>query len=138
MNQTVPDKFWPNQEAIGKRFDFFGDTFATEVVGLIDRSLWAARMGAGLVAVFGILALGLSAIGLYGVVAYTVAQRTSAWHSDGVGGAAGGCVLDGDPAGASVLVGSGVAIGLSAAFGLGRLIENVLFGVSPADCARSR
>ena len=34
INQTMADRFWPGQEAVGKRFTFFGDADYTTVVGV--------------------------------------------------------------------------------------------------------
>ncbi|HZU21401.1 MAG TPA: ABC transporter permease [Terriglobales bacterium] len=34
INQTAARQFWPNQEAVGKRFRFFGDKDWTQVVGV--------------------------------------------------------------------------------------------------------
>jgi len=100
---------------------------------LIGRTLWAARMGAGLLALFGLLALALSTIGLYGVMAYTVTQRTSELGIRMALGARPADVFWMVIKQASVLVASGIALGLVAALALTRLVSKLLFGVSPTD-----
>jgi predicted permease len=39
INEAMAKKFWPNQEAIGRRFHFFGDTGLLEVVGIARNSV---------------------------------------------------------------------------------------------------
>ena len=43
---------------------------------VIRGNLWTARLGAMLLAVFGLLAVTLTSVGVYGVMAYSVTQRT--------------------------------------------------------------
>jgi predicted permease len=38
VNETMAKRHWPDQDPIGKRFKFFGDTFAVEIVGVAKDS----------------------------------------------------------------------------------------------------
>jgi predicted permease len=101
-----------------------------EVVG---SSLFAARMGAVLLATFGLLALLLAAVGLYGVMSYTVSRRTREIGIRMALGAQSGSVLRLVLNEGLRLVGSGVAAGLLIAAGATRLLASFLYGVNPLD-----
>ena len=99
----------------------------------IGASLYAPRMGAMLLSVFGGLALLLAALGVYGVLAFSISRRT---REIGIRMALG---ADRQRVFALVLregmwlVGIGLAIGLAAAYFSSASIEAFLFGVNTRD-----
>jgi putative ABC transport system permease protein len=201
VNEAMARRFWPNDDAVGKRFKFFGDDFLHEVVGVVknsdsinlgedprpvaylplsqnyagnltlhvrtnsdpeavlptvrrevqaldpnlplvavspisevlDQVLWAPRMGAALLAIFGLLALVLAAVGIYGVLGYSVTQRT---HEIGLRmalGAQRADVLKMVVGQGMALTLIGIAVGIGAAFLLTRFMESLLYGVTATD-----
>ena len=99
----------------------------------IESTLWQQRTAAGLIGVFGLLALGLSAIGIYGVIAHTVAQRTREIGIRMALGAGAQAVQRMILRQGLVLALTGVVVGLAAAFALTRLMSSFLYGVSATD-----
>jgi predicted permease len=93
-------------------------------------------MIATLTMLFGVLGLVLAAVGLYGVMAYTVEQRTSEIGVRMALGADRRGVVRMVLRGAFSQVGVGLALGIPAAIGAGRLMTNQLFGVKPWDPVR--
>ena len=201
VSEAMAKHFWPNEEALGKRFHFFGDTTLREIVGIVrdgivgqigeepqpniylpmtqdyspaatlqvrtaakpeavlanvrsqlqpldtnlpftnvqtieetlDQALWAPRMGAALLTLFGGVALILAAVGVYGVLSYSVNQQTREIGLRMAMGAQQGQVLRLIVGQGFRLTAAGLALGLLAAFGLMRLMESLLFGVSTHD-----
>jgi predicted permease len=200
-NEAMAKHFWPNENAIGKRFHFHGDAGLREIVGVvrntvennfgeepqpvaylplsqnyapaaillvrtsgrpetvissvrsqvqqldsnlaltnvqtigevIDQGLWAPRMGAALLAVFGGLALILAIIGVYGVLSYSVNQQTREIGIRMAMGAQTGRVLRLVVGQGMRLAGAGLILGLLVAFAAMRVLGSLLFGVSAHD-----
>jgi predicted permease len=86
-----------------------------------------------LVAIAAAVALLLGVVGVYGVVAYIVSQRT---NEIGVR-----LALGADPRTVTAMIvrqggavtAAGIAVGLAAALTVGRLIESLLYGITPGD-----
>jgi predicted permease len=202
VNETFARKFFPGQEAIGKRFNFTGpDKPFWEIIGvcgdgkyntlgeeqkpalfrpqwrdysttiaLVARTrndtrttlaamqrelrnldptlplysvktltehmkipLFPARMAAGALGSFGVLALVLAAVGIYGVMSYVVAGRTREIGLRMALGAQSGNVRGLILRQGMTLALIGSVIGLAIAFGATRLLKSVLYGVSASD-----
>ncbi len=201
VNETMAKQFWPDQDAIGKRFKFFGQDWWNEVIGIttdgkynfigenpqphiylsltqvfepavslhlrtsgdpatalgmarrevqeLDRvlpitnvftfgeilrqSLWAPRMGASLLVVFGLLSLVLAVIGIYGVMSYSVNQRTRELGLRMALGADQGDVLKLVVRQGVTLAALGIVVGLVLSLAATRLIGNLLFDVTARD-----
>jgi predicted permease len=200
-NEAMAMHFWPNENAIGKRFHFHGDPGLREIVGvvrntvennigeepqpvaylplaqnyspaaimlvrtngrpeavissvrsqvqqldsnlaltnvqtigeLLGQGLWAPRMGAALLAVFGGLALILAIIGVYGVLSYSVNQQTREIGIRMAMGAQTGRVLRLVVGQGMRLAAAGLVLGLIVAFAAMRVLGSLLFGVSSHD-----
>jgi len=201
VSEAMAKQFWPNQNAVGKRFHFFGETNLREVVGvvhntvvnaigeepqplaylpltqdfapavtmqvrtnarpqpviatvrshvqsldtnlaltnwntigeLLDQGLWAPRMGAALLTVFGGLALTLAVVGVYGVLSYSVNQQTREIGIRMAMGAQAGKVLRLVVKQGMRLAATGLVLGLLVAFAAMHVLSSLLFGVSAHD-----
>jgi putative ABC transport system permease protein len=97
---------------------------------IVSEDLSSEAIVAGLSLTFGGVAALLGCVGIYGVLAFLVVQRT---REIGIRIALG--AMQGDIGRlvlreAVILVAIGVAIGVPAAYGLGRLMDSMLYGVS--------
>jgi predicted permease len=95
--------------------------------------LFPSRLAAGLLGVFGVMALTLAIIGLYGVVSFAVSRRTQEVGIRMALGANTGAVVGMVVRGAMGVVLVGVATGLVAAWFLAQLLSWFLVGVQPRD-----
>jgi predicted permease len=102
---------------------------------VIEQALWGAKMGVGLLGVFGFLALGLASIGLYGIMAYSVNQRRREIGIRMALGAGQASVLRLILRQGMMLVICGVGIGLMLSILLGRVLSKFLYGVGASDPA---
>ncbi len=100
---------------------------------LVRDAMGPERLVASLLGMFALLALVLAVVGLYGVVSYNVNSRLREMGVRLALGASGGDV-GGLVVRASLgLVALGLGIGAAVALVLSRLMENLLFGVTPTD-----
>jgi ABC-type antimicrobial peptide transport system permease subunit len=99
----------------------------------VGQSLRRERLVATMTATFGVLATLLAVVGLYGVMSYTVARRTREIGLRMALGARPGNILRMIVREVLMLAGAGIAIGVPAAWWLGRLVATQLYGVVPTD-----
>jgi putative ABC transport system permease protein len=104
----------------------------TEVV---DRQLAGHRTPAMLLASFSALALLLAALGVYGLLAFVVAGRRSEFGLRLALGASRASIIALVVRRSLLWVSAGCAAGVASSLASGRLLANLLFGVSPHDPA---
>jgi putative ABC transport system permease protein len=103
------------------------------MVDTLEPQLRPWRLGAQLFTAFGLLALLVTVVGVFSVMSYSVSQRT---HEMGVRVALGARLADvlrlvvGE---GLAVIALGVVLGIGIALALGRLIESLLYGVTPRD-----
>jgi predicted permease len=99
----------------------------------MDIPLFPAKMAAGVLTSFGVLALLLAAVGIYGVMSYVVAGRTREIGLRMALGAQSADVLRLILRQGMLLAAIGTIIGLAIGFGGTRLLKTLLYGVSAVD-----
>jgi predicted permease len=102
---------------------------------IVSKSTAPRNLNMLLLGIFAGVALLLAALGIYGVMAYTVEQRTAEIGIRVALGARQTQMIGLIMRHGLVLAGIGVAIGLGAAYGLTRLLAQLLFGVTANDPA---
>ncbi|MCH8906304.1 MAG: FtsX-like permease family protein [Candidatus Heimdallarchaeota archaeon] len=100
---------------------------------VMAREIARDRFALTLMGVFAAVAVALAAIGVYGVLSYLVSQRTSEIGIRMALGARASQVRSIVLGQAAALAGIGIGVGLAGAFGLSRLLNTMVFGVSVTD-----
>lgn len=105
------------------------------VSDLVQRSLWAQRMRASLLALLGGLALLLAAVGIYAVAAYSVRQRRREIALRIALGAGRPAILRLILSRGMLVLALGMGFGIAAVAASTRWLEGVLYGVRATDPA---
>jgi predicted permease len=108
-------------------------TFVSTFEDQMSQALWGRRIAAGLLAIFGALALTLAAIGIYGVMSFATSQRKQEIGIRIAVGADTSQVLAMVVRQGMTITAIGMAIGLAAAVLLSRFVATLLYGVSALD-----
>jgi predicted permease len=100
---------------------------------VLNQGLWAPRMAALLLTLFGVIALVLAGIGVYGVLSYSVTQQTREIGIRMALGARPSEVLRWVVSQGFRLAAAGLLVGLIAGLILMRFVASLLFGISAHD-----
>jgi predicted permease len=98
-----------------------------------DGALFTQRLAAAALLLFGLLALVLAAVGIYGMLSYAVTERTRELGIRLSQGAQPRDLIRLVISQGMLPTAAGLAIGVGSALALTRVIQGLLFGVSPTD-----
>jgi predicted permease len=101
--------------------------------GVLSDSLARPRLSSLLLGFFALLSVGLASLGVYGVLAFAARQRVREIGIRMALGAQRAQVLHLFLKEGAVLVAAGAGAGIIAALGVGRLLNAILFDITPAD-----
>jgi predicted permease len=99
----------------------------------VERRFQQEKLFAQAYTLFGGLAMLVASIGLFGLMSYTVSRRTNEIGIRMALGAQGADVMRQVLRESMILVAVGVAIGVATAYGAGRFLSTMLFGLAPND-----
>jgi predicted permease len=108
---------------------------ATTLEGLVDTASAQTAFTMVLLAIAAVVSLLLGLVGIYGVMSYIVTQRTGEIGVRLALGETPGAVAAGIVRQGGLVALGGIAIGLAFAIAGGRLMQSLLYGVSPRDPA---
>jgi putative ABC transport system permease protein len=129
-----PLKLLPSVKAKIHEVNSQGALYAVATIDqLVAKSLNQRRFNLLLLASFGVMALVLAGVGLYGLISFMTAQRTYEIGIRMAFGADRSDVLKLIIGQGMALTLAGVAIGFVASLALTRLLQKLLFGISPTD-----
>jgi predicted permease len=95
--------------------------------------LFPAKIAAGVLGAFGLLAIVLASTGVYGIMAYAVARRTREIGIRMALGARSSEVARVVLSHTAILITAGTAVGLGLSLAAGRVFSQILYGVSATD-----
>jgi len=100
---------------------------------VVDTATRSSQLYSALTGLFGMLAAALAILGIYSVMSYTVAQRTRELAIRSALGASNGGLLQLVLREGFLMSGVGIAVGLIGALAASRLVQALLYQVSPTD-----
>jgi putative ABC transport system permease protein len=106
---------------------------ASTMTGTLEQATATPRFRTYLLVVFAGIALVLAAAGIYGVMSYTVSQRVPELGVRIALGATPGSIMRLVLSHGALLACAGLALGVGLALASGRLLDGLLFGVTPRD-----
>ena len=124
----------PSVQSALREFDEAIPTGDYQTLGqIVDRAVSPRRFMLSLISAFALVAVLLASLGIYGVISYSVSQRTQEIGIRMALGASASKVRRQVITKTLALSGAGMLLGIAASYALARLMQSLLYGVTPDD-----